>query len=55
MELFDFSENRIINENTCITIGKFDGVHLGHMELIRMTKRKAKKMNLKSVVMLVYA
>ena len=36
--------------NTVITIGNFDGVHLGHRLLIEKTKSMAKKMNAKSLV-----
>ena len=33
-----------------VTIGNFDGLHLGHRELIRLTKQNAAQKNLKSVV-----
>lgn len=35
---------------TALTIGVFDGIHLGHKELIRHTVNLAKNQNLKSVV-----
>lgn len=35
---------------TALTIGVFDGIHLGHQELIRRTINIAKEKNLKSVV-----
>lgn len=35
---------------SCLTLGTFDGVHLGHQEVIRSTVRKAADMGLTSVV-----
>lgn len=35
---------------TVVTLGSFDGVHMGHRKLIETTKEYAKKENLKSVV-----
>lgn len=37
-------------EGTCVTIGNFDGVHLGHQALIRSVTEKAQAMNLPAVV-----
>ncbi len=37
-------------EGTCITIGNFDGVHLGHQGLLRRTVEKANEQNLLPVV-----
>ena len=37
-------------EETAVALGSFDGVHLGHQELIRRTVDAAKKMGLKSAV-----
>ncbi len=37
-------------EGTCITIGNFDGVHLGHQALLRRTVEKAQENNLLPVV-----
>lgn len=37
-------------EPTAVTLGNFDGIHLGHRELIRQTKEYASKENLRSVV-----
>jgi riboflavin kinase / FMN adenylyltransferase len=37
-------------EGSCVTIGNFDGVHLGHQKLIRRVRDKARAKNLKSVV-----
>lgn len=37
---------------TAVTIGNFDGVHLGHQAMIRQLKQVAKAQGLKSVVMI---
>lgn len=37
-------------ERTAVALGNFDGVHLGHQELIRRTVERAKEDGLKSVV-----
>lgn len=37
--------------SSCLTLGTFDGVHLGHQEVIRRTVRNAADMGLTSVVM----
>lgn len=36
--------------NTCVTLGKFDGLHKGHMTLINKTVEYCKKSGLKSVL-----
>jgi riboflavin kinase/FMN adenylyltransferase len=41
---------KIEHANTVITIGNFDGVHLGHQKLFDFVKRKAKQINGKSIV-----
>ncbi len=38
------------NRPTAVTLGNFDGVHMGHRRLIQLTKEYAEKENLKSVV-----
>lgn len=42
----DFSLDR----PSAVTLGKFDGVHMGHQKLIEMIQEKAKQENLLSVV-----
>jgi riboflavin kinase/FMN adenylyltransferase len=37
-------------EHTCVTIGNFDGVHLGHQKLISRVKARAQALHLLSVV-----
>lgn len=39
-------------EKTAVTIGNFDGVHLGHQAMIHQLKAVAKQQNLKTVVMI---
>jgi riboflavin kinase / FMN adenylyltransferase len=39
-----------IKEQTAVTIGNFDGVHLGHQELIKTTRKRAKELNLITTV-----
>lgn len=45
-----YGPNFKINEETVVTIGKFDGIHLGHRKVLDEVKRTASKYNLKSVV-----
>ncbi len=48
--VFDKDNNKEKAENSVVTIGTFDGVHLGHKTIIKKLKQKAKKLNCKSVV-----
>ncbi|MFQ5921963.1 MAG: riboflavin biosynthesis protein RibF [Anaerolineales bacterium] len=50
--LQDLSELRL--ELSSLTIGSFDGVHLGHQELLRMMVRRAKRADLPVVVLTFY-
>ncbi len=43
----DFNKNKA----TIITIGTFDGVHLGHQKILKQLTNEAKKSNLKSLVL----
>ncbi len=44
-------EHRPKYKGTCITIGNFDGVHVGHQALLQRTVQKAKEHNLLPVVL----
>lgn len=39
-----------LNKDTVVTLGKFDGVHIGHQKLIRILKEKAAEYNASSVM-----
>lgn len=54
MTFFDSLENIIINENSAVTIGSFDGLHLGHDQIFSDLKKIAKQKHLKSVVISFY-
>ena len=38
-------------KNTCVTIGKFDGVHIGHRTVLSTLKKISEELGLKSVVL----
>ncbi len=46
----DISETKYDN-NTALTLGTFDGVHLGHRQLFSLLKQQAKKDNLRTFVL----
>lgn len=48
------NSNFNIEGNSAVTLGNFDGIHLGHQKLIFTVKDYAEKMNLKSVVFSFY-
>ncbi len=39
-----------INDRTAVTVGNFDGFHVGHRYLVRNLKRRAKERNLKTLL-----
>jgi len=45
-------QRSLFNKGVVATIGNFDGVHLGHQNLIRALKQKAQQLNLPTVVVL---
>ncbi|MFI3210274.1 MAG: bifunctional riboflavin kinase/FAD synthetase [Peptostreptococcaceae bacterium] len=50
MNTINSLENINLEKESVVTIGNFDGLHLGHLELIKKTSDYAKKNNLNSVV-----
>lgn len=53
MKIILIDDNRKIenNDKYAVCLGMFDGIHLGHRELIKETVKKAKENNLKSAVL----
>lgn len=55
MVLLDKKDSKIeMGYNSVVTIGSFDGIHLGHQKLINECMDIAKNQNLKSVVLSFY-
>lgn len=50
MEVIKFEEDFPQLIKTCVTVGTFDGLHLGHGQILSILKQTAEKENLKSVV-----
>ena len=51
MQVFNsFQELNIVPENCVIALGTFDGIHLGHIDIINTAKQYAQKNNVKLVV-----
>jgi riboflavin kinase/FMN adenylyltransferase len=50
MRFFDHLDKIDINEKTIVTIGSFDGIHLGHEKIFSDLKKIGKRENLKTVV-----
>ena len=50
MKIYTQIPSEKILKASAVTIGSFDGVHLGHMELFEQLLRKKKEKKLKSVV-----
>ena len=45
--IFNYNDKNLVNEEVCICLGYFDGLHLGHLRLIT----KAKESKYKSCVL----
>ena len=52
MKIIEIDLNYIADEDSVIALGNFDGVHKGHMELINRAVKNAKKLNIKSSLLL---
>lgn len=50
MDLIRYPQLRALNDSTCVTVGNFDGVHLGHQTLIKKTVVEARERGCNSVV-----
>lgn len=53
MEIYNHSDF-IMDKKTAVTLGNFDGIHLGHLELINTVKEYARNRGLKSVMFSFY-
>jgi riboflavin kinase/FMN adenylyltransferase len=51
MEIIDLNSCKIELNGNAVALGNFDGVHIGHQELINSNINEAKKRNLKSTVL----
>lgn len=51
MKICNADENNLIKNNTVVTIGNFDGLHKGHMKLMKKVDSLKKKYKLESVVL----
>lgn len=52
MEIINIDLNYIAKEESVIALGNFDGVHKGHVELINRAINNAKKLNIKSSILI---
>lgn len=51
MEIIDLNSCQIDSEGNAVALGNFDGVHIGHQELIKSNIKEARKRKLKSTVL----
>jgi riboflavin kinase/FMN adenylyltransferase len=51
MEIIDLNSCQIDSEGNAVALGNFDGVHIGHQELIKSNIKEAGKRKLKSTVL----
>ena len=40
-----------VNEEICLTIGNFDGIHKGHNKILEKLKQEASSLNIKSAIL----
>ncbi|MDD4529780.1 MAG: riboflavin biosynthesis protein RibF, partial [Bacteroidales bacterium] len=50
MNIIPFEKSTKLDFSPLITVGMFDGVHLGHQKLLSILKEKAKQLDAKPVV-----
>ncbi|MGJ8664462.1 MAG: adenylyltransferase/cytidyltransferase family protein, partial [Marinicella sp.] len=50
MKVIRYPQYQSLWRNSCVTVGNFDGVHIGHQALISTMVKQAKKMNNLAVV-----
>jgi len=54
VKIYNSIKDIIPVKNAVVTIGTFDGVHLGHQEVFKQMKSEAKKINGETVVIRIY-
>ncbi|HED37318.1 MAG TPA: bifunctional riboflavin kinase/FAD synthetase [Ignavibacteria bacterium] len=54
MKVFESLSKVTINKNSVVTLGTFDGVHLGHRKIIEMMKNKAEQLNSRDFLITFY-
>ena len=50
MEVLDSSKNIIPFDNSILTVGSYDGIHLGHKKILSTLVKKSKVYNISSVL-----
>ena len=50
MKILDLKDLKNLKDNTCVTLGFFDGMHLGHQKILSVLSSTAKEYDLKSLV-----
>ncbi len=50
MKIFEYNKDSLPKE-TCISIGMFDGVHIGHLDILRTLRKTSHRLNCSSAVM----
>lgn len=50
MEIYNINDIKKIGDNTAVTVGMFDGVHVGHRQMVRHLASRAKERGLEPVV-----
>ena len=50
MKYIHGTEDFTLDKDSAVTLGKFDGVHMGHQKLISIVEEKAKQMGITIIV-----